>query len=66
MSGSAFLAERTREGAMDDDEDIELLRERVKRLEWEVRWWRRLGAAVLAAAMLIGLVAATAAIVRAA
>jgi hypothetical protein len=51
---------------MDDDEDIELLRERVKRLEWEVRWWRRLGAAVLAAAMLIGLVAATAAIVRAA
>lgn len=45
---------------MDDEEDFELLRERLKRLEWEVRWWRRLGAAVLAVAMVIGLLAARA------
>jgi hypothetical protein len=45
-------------GAMAMDEaDVEMLRERVRRLEWEVRLWRRLAAAVMVVAMLFALVA---------
>jgi hypothetical protein len=38
-----------------DDADAELLQERIRRLEWEVRWWRRFGAVVLVLAVLAGL-----------
>lgn len=38
-----------------DQADLELLRERLRRLEWEVRWWRRLGALILVGAILAGM-----------
>ena len=42
-----------------DEADIEILLERVKRLEWEVRWWRRFAAAAMAVMVLLALVAAS-------